>query len=86
MSKIAEKRVRELGYFKDPFNRPEFTANDIFDCGVECYDQAMQDLLEKAEKWLKDNSKKYVVCYEDGYSHYAYNSMIEDFKNYMQNE
>ena len=52
-------------------------------CGCK---KTMQDFFEKACEWLKDNSKKYVVCYEDGYSHYAYNSMIDDFKNYMQNE
>jgi hypothetical protein len=78
MSKIAEKRVNELGYFKDPFNREEFTANDIFYCGVECYDQAMQDFLQKACEWLEMK----IICY----SKREYEELIEQFKNYMKNE
>jgi hypothetical protein len=78
MSKIAEKRVNELGYFKDSFNREEFTANDIFYCGVECYDQAMQDFLQKACEWLEMK----IICY----SKREYEELIEQFKNYMKNE
>lgn len=80
MSKIAEKRVRELGHFKDPFNRQEFTTNEIFDCGVECYDQAMQDFLG----WLKDCC---TFTYSNGYKRIdddLYNKLVEDLKNYME--
>lgn len=73
MSKIAEKRVKELGYSKDPFNRQEFTANDIFDCGVECYDQAIQDFIEKVEKILTEKM-------------YFSDDEVKEFKNYMQDE
>lgn len=79
MSKIAEKRVIELGYSKDPFSRDEFTANDIFDVCVECYDQAMQDFLEKAEIYLR-----YRVYYNTHPNNI--NVAIENFKNYMQDE
>lgn len=79
MSKIAEKRVKELGYSKDTFNRQEFTANDVFDCGVECYDQAFQDFLEKAEKWLEPTFKN-LAGYNSG------DDLMNDFKNYMQDE
>lgn len=79
MSKIAEKKAFELGHFKDPFNREEFTANDIFDACVECYDQAMQDFLEKAEAWLEPTFKN-IAGYNCG------GDLMNDFKNYMQDE
>jgi len=91
MSKIAEKQAKKLfpfqsiegGEIEAYFNAGQLHKREIY---IECYNQAMKDFLWKACEWLKGNSKKYVVCYEDGYSHYAYNSMIEDFKNYMQDE
>ena len=75
MSKIAEKKVRELGYNKDIFNRAEYTANDVFDAAVECYDQAMQDFLEKACEWLSKQPMSSPVFWT-----------VEDFKNYMEEE
>ena len=89
MSKIAEKKVMELGHSKDPFSREEFRANDIFDCCVECYDQAMQDFLEKAEKFFNEElftrfgGKEYRVA-----SNKCMNlqQFIEYFKNYIENE
>lgn len=87
MSKIAEKRVRELGHFKDPFNREEFTANDIFDCSVECYDQALQDFLKKAEKFFKNElyvSISDQICSHDSFA--LMSNFIEQFKNYMEEE
>lgn len=82
MSKIAEKKVRELGYNKDPFNRAEYTANDVFNACVECYEQAMQDFLE----YLKYCS---TFTYSNGYKRIdddLYNKLVEDFKNYIENE
>lgn len=79
MIKITEKRIKELGYFKDPFNRPEFTANDIFDACVECYEQAMKDFLEKAEKWLEPTLKS-IAGYNCG------GDLMNNFKNYIQDE
>ena len=66
-----------------------FEAKEYLRKGAEWADEHPREGLWDAEKvidWLKENSKKYVVCYEDGYSHYAHNSMIDDFKNYIQNE
>jgi hypothetical protein len=88
MSKIAEKKALEaypIAYYRNGGGIDDANASDraVYQEG---YNQAIQDFLEKACEWLKDNSKKYVICYEDGYSHYAYNSMIDDLKNYMQNE
>ena len=48
----------------------------------EGYDQAMQDFLE----WLKDCS---TFTYSNGYKRIdddLYNKLVEDFKNYMQDE
>jgi hypothetical protein len=81
MSKIAEKRVKELGYFKDPLNRAEYTANDLFNACVECYDQAMQDFLEKACDYLQKN------IWRINTEEYEFlQRFVTDFKNYMQNE
>lgn len=82
MSKIAEKKVMELGYGTDPLGRHEYSANDVFEAGVECYDQAMQDFLE----YLKYCS---TFTYSNGYKRIdddLYNKLVEDFKNYMKNE
>ena len=98
MSKIAEEKALEAYPICNCYHEQCMMQEDVnlkFRMGYEeDYDQATQDLydqdiqkfLEKACEWLKDNSKNYAVCYEDGYSHYAYNSMIDDFKNYIQNE
>lgn len=43
MSK-AEDRARDLGYWTDPLNRVEYTANDVRKAFVEGYHQAEQDL------------------------------------------
>ena len=86
MSNLAEKKAKEIAKKLEASQAYKFDNFSVVCGAIECYDQAMQDFLEKTCEWLKDNSKKYVVCYEDGYSHYAYNSMIDDFKNYMQDE
>ena len=43
------------------------------------YDQAMQDFLEKAERWLEPTFKSIA-----GYN--CSGNLINDFKNYMQDE
>ena len=58
-----------------------------FLAGAKWADQHPRKGLWDAEKvieWLKDNSKKYVVCYEDGYSHYAHKSLVEDLRKAME--
>lgn len=46
---------------------------------IECYDQAMQDFLEKAERWLEPTFKN-LAGYNSG------GDLMNDFINYMQNE
>lgn len=85
MSKIAEKKVMELGYGIDPLGRNEYSANDVFDAAVECYDQAFQDFMEKACEWLK--SYRQETSDKTGYIAGIVNDeTIKQFKNYMQNE
>lgn len=79
MSKIAEKKVMELGYGTDPLRRNEYSANDVFAAAVECYDQAMQDFLEKAEMYLK--TRVYYNMHPNNVT-----IVIQDFKNYIENE
>ena len=43
MSK-AEDRAKDLGYWKDPLNRAEYTANDEWDAFIDGYHQAEKDL------------------------------------------
>lgn len=79
MSKIAEKKAKELGYSTDPLNRDEYTANDVFYAAVECYDEAIQDFLEKAEMYLK--TRVYYNMHPNNVT-----TAIQEFKNYMQDE
>ncbi len=44
------------------------------------YQQAMQDFLEKTCEWLSKNARNYFSAYTTS------NKLIEDFKNYMQDE
>ena len=40
----AEKAATELGYHCDPYNRAEFTANDVREAAIEGYSQAEKGL------------------------------------------
>lgn len=85
MSKIAENKALEAY----PIDKLYNDVNLQYRIGYEeGYDQAMQDFLEKTCKWLKESitnnpecnriiSKKGVI---------TMGLLIEDFKNYMQNE
>lgn len=92
MSKIAEKKALEefpidIVPDEDTLGFTESDRNEIPRLGyTKGYDQAMQDFLENACEWLKENSESYVIFDEVGYRFYAYNLLIKDFKNYMQNE
>lgn len=59
MSKIAENRVKELGYSKDPLNRAEYTANDLFNACVECYDQALCDIKQRVKEIINHQEKEW---------------------------
>ena len=50
---------------------------NIYNAG---YNQAMQDFLEKAEKWLEIHMPLGKVSHESVYD------CIQDFKNHMQDE
>lgn len=80
MSKIAEKKVMELGYGTDSLGRNEYSANDVFEAAVECYEQSMQDLSERAEEFLYLQLNNGLI--ECG----NIERLIEQFKNYIQNE
>ena len=85
MSKIAEKKAKQLYPFKSIdngeieayFNAGQLHKREIY---IECYDQAMQDFLEKAENAISMISRHYIG--ED----YSFEQVWEQFKNYMQNE
>ena len=62
------------------------TFKDRRESYIKGYDKAMQDFLEKACEWLKENSKSYVIFDEVGYRGYSSNLLIKYFKNYMQDE
>lgn len=85
MSKITEKKALKAY----PMVNPPYSNSDEPKLNVENsyrregyingYKQAMQDFLEKAEKWLEPTFKSIV-----GY--YCGEDLINDFKNYMQDE
>lgn len=92
MSKISEQKALEAY----PKALSPYYDDNIIDRNVNCrvgyikgYDQAMQDLLEKAEKFFNEelftrfNGKEYHVA-----SNKCMNlqQFIEYFKNYMQDE
>jgi hypothetical protein len=76
MSKIAEKKAEKLfplksidgGEIEAYFNAGQLHKREIY---IECYDQAMQDFLEKACKWLIKHNR---------------GQLVTQFKNYMQDE
>jgi len=73
MSKIAEQKALKI---VKQYDYPWDTGS-IFKGYVQGYDQAMQDLLEKACEWLMHNND-----WHDG----EVDFYVKNFKNYMQNE
>ena len=79
MSKIAEQKALEE-YPEIRIYEPNYDENVEHREGyIKGYDQAVQDFLEKAEKWLEPTFKS-IAGYNCG------GDLINDFKNYMQNE
>lgn len=72
MSKLAHQRA----YEQYPQGNDGSSARIGYTLG---YDQAFQDFLEKAERWLEPTFKS-IAGYNCG------GDLINDFKNYMQNE
>lgn len=77
MSKIGEQKVIEA-YLKDKLITVEDVNQAIRVGYIVGYDQAMKDFIEKACEWLEIK----IICY----SKREYEELIEQFKNYMQNE
>lgn len=93
MSKIAENKALE----EYPMINPPYNTNIEAQVNVERafnregyikgYDQAMQDFLEKAEKFFNDELYVSIadqICSVDDFT--GMTNFIEQFKNYMQNE
>ena len=80
MSKIAEKRTDEIvGEYHDGDYTDHSRHNTQWVAFKQGYEQAMQDFMEKAEKYLR-----YRVYYNMHPSNVTI--AIQEFKNYMQNE
>lgn len=80
MSKIAEQKALEVypkAYYCNGGGIDDANASDraVYEEG---YDQAIQDFLEKAEKWIEDN-----FSISEGMSGYW---VANNFKNYIQKE
>ena len=89
MSKIAvQKSFKEypLLTIKD-FERVEVFDDKIFErqAYIKGYDQAMQDFLEKACKYIENSQMEYFICCDDGIC-FESEKFVERFKNYMKNE
>lgn len=82
MSKISEQKALEaypIKYAVLPFCFSIPDLNESYRKPYqEGYDQAMQDFLEKAEKWIEDN-----FSISEGMSGYW---VANNFKNYIQKE
>jgi hypothetical protein len=85
MSKISEKKALEAYPIKEEWVGNQYGGlEDINSLSrekyQEGYDQAMQDFMEKAERWLEIHMPFGEVSHESVYD------CIQGFKNYMQNE
>jgi hypothetical protein len=84
MSKIAEEKALEAYPVNEFFNNEsgmlEDSHRELRIGYEEGYDQAFQDFLEKAERWLSKNARNYYSAYATS------DKLIEQFKNYMQDE
>lgn len=49
------------------------------------YDQALQDFMEKAERFIEDTQIENFICRDDGI-YFDNERFIEQFKNYIQDE
>ena len=76
MSKIAEKKAKDIAKKLESSQAYKFDNFSIVCGAIEGYDQAMQDFMEKAKKWIE---------YEWSNSSVA-NLMFNSFKNYMEEE
>lgn len=85
MSKIAEQKALETYPLpKEETESTSFINQETFNSAkrtgyIVGYDQALQDFLEKAEKWLESTFKS-IAGYNCG------GDLMNNFKNYMQDE
>jgi hypothetical protein len=80
MSKIAEKRTDEIiGEYHDGDYTDHSRHNTRWCSFKEGYDKAMEDFLEKAKKYIKNNL--------NNLTQFDFRqNFVEQFKNYMQDE
>jgi len=81
MSKIAKQKALEIVKQYDYL----WDTGSIFKGYVQGYDQAMQDFMEKACKWLEDTQLENFICRDDGI-YFENEKFVEQFKNHMKNE
>ena len=80
MSKIAEKKAKDIAKKLEASQAYKFDNFSVVCGAIEGYEQAIQDFLEKAEKWLEIHMPFGEVSYESVYD------CIQEFKNYMKDE
>lgn len=78
MSKIAEEQAKKIAKKLEASQAYKFDNFSVVCGAIEGYDQAMQDFLEKACEWIEMK----IICY----SKQEYEELIDNFKNYMQDE
>ena len=91
MSKIAEKKALEAyPILFSERNGYDSTFKDRRESYIKGYDQAMQDFLKKAEGFL---TGRVVLCFRVSWTEqqtpfldFNIKNIVEQFKNYMQNE
>lgn len=88
MSKISEQKALEAySILFSERNGYDNAFKDKRESYIKGYDQAMQDFLEKAEKFFNDElyvSIANQICSVDDFT--SMTNFIEQFKNYMQDE
>lgn len=75
MSKIAEQKAKDIAKKLEASQSYNFDKFSVVCGAIEGYDQAMQDFLEKAERWLSQQPMSRPVFWT-----------VQDFKNYMEEE
>jgi hypothetical protein len=81
MSKISEQKALETyPILFSERNGYDNTFKDRRESYIKGYNQAFQDFVEKAERWLEIHMPFGEVSHESVYD------CVQGFKNYMQNE
>ena len=81
MSKIAEQKAKDIAKKLEESQAYKFDNFSVVCGAIEGYDQAMQDFLEKAIRFLNENLLKVLLFDVSDKKQF-----VEQFKNYMQDE